>query len=122
MWEKGVNKRGMRLEQMQTILDQQLFGYSVTKVFWEDKVEWDGKQWLGDVKTKLWHPAEFWASDDERIDDGRLLLGIISLTNSFAWECSRRCQLTSYALERTSARCISKFIGLIGEFFFKVWE
>ncbi len=70
MWEKGVNKRGMRLEQMQTILDQQLFGYSVTKVFWEDKVEWDGKKWLGDVKTKLWHPAEFWASDDERIDDG----------------------------------------------------
>ncbi len=71
-WEKGINKRGMRLEQMQTILDQQLFGYSVTKVFWEDKVEWDEEQsqWLGDVKTKLWHPAEFWASDDERIDDG----------------------------------------------------
>ena len=70
MWEKGINKRGMRLEQMQTILDQQLFGYSVTKVFWEDKVKWDGQRWLGDVKTKLWHPAEFWASDDERIDDG----------------------------------------------------
>ncbi len=71
-WEKGLNKRGMRLEQMQTILDQQLFGYSITKVFWEDKVTWDEKQtkWLGDVKTKLWHPAEFWASDDEKIDDG----------------------------------------------------
>lgn len=71
-WEKGLNKRGMRLEQMQTILDQQLFGYSVTKVFWEDKVTWDEEKsaWLGDVKTKLWHPAEFWASDDERIDDG----------------------------------------------------
>lgn len=70
MWEKGVNKRGMRLEQMQTILDQQLFGYSVTKVFWEDKVKWEQTKWMGDVKTKLWHPAEFWASDDEKIDDG----------------------------------------------------
>jgi hypothetical protein len=72
MWEKGINKRGMRLEQMQTILDQQLFGYSVTKVFWEDKVTWEEQEgrWNGDVKTKLWHPAEFWASDDERIDDG----------------------------------------------------
>jgi hypothetical protein len=70
MWEKGLNGRGMRLEQMQTILDQQLFGYSVTKVFWKDKVTWDENRWLGDVKTKLWHPAEFWASDDEKIDEG----------------------------------------------------
>ncbi|MCK5020473.1 MAG: hypothetical protein KAS32_25780, partial [Candidatus Peribacteraceae bacterium] len=71
-WEKGLNGRGMRLEQMQTILDQQLFGYSVTKAFWEDKVTWDEQQlaWQGDVKTRLWHPAEFWASDDEKIDDG----------------------------------------------------
>lgn len=71
-WEKGLNGRGMRLEQMQTILDQQLFGYSITKVFWEDKVQWDEEQlaWNGDVKTKLWHPAEFWASDDECIDNG----------------------------------------------------
>lgn len=69
-WEKGLNRRGMRLEQMNTILDQQLFGYSVTKGFWEDKVNWTEEGWQGDIKTKLWHPAEFWASDDERIDDG----------------------------------------------------
>jgi hypothetical protein len=70
MWTKGINKRGMRLEQMQTILDQQLFGYSVTKAFWQDKLEWTDQGWQGDVKTKLWHPAEFWATDDELIDDG----------------------------------------------------
>lgn len=69
-WTKGLNKRGMRLEQMQTILDQQLFGYSVTKAFWQDKIEWTDDGWQGDVKTRLWHPAEFWATDDERIDDG----------------------------------------------------
>jgi hypothetical protein len=72
LWTKGLNGRGMRREQMQTILDQQLFGYSVTKTFWQDKDEWDVEQqaFIGNVKTRLWHPAEFWATDDERIDDG----------------------------------------------------
>ena len=27
-------------------------------------------EYQGDVKYRLWHPAHFWASDDEKIDDG----------------------------------------------------
>lgn len=71
-WQQGINNRGMRLEQMAAILDGKLFGYRVSKVYWEDKVRWNDqtKEWEGDVKYRLWHPANFWASDDEKIDDG----------------------------------------------------
>ena len=71
-WEKGLNKKGMRIAQIAAILDAQIFGYRVSKMFWQDKVEWDEEQqvWNGDVKYRLWHPAEFWASDDEFINDG----------------------------------------------------
>ncbi len=72
LWEKGVNKRGMRLEQIAAILDGKIFGFRVSKVYWQDKLAWDNKnkKWSGDVKHRLWHPAEFWTSDNERIDDG----------------------------------------------------
>ncbi len=71
-WEKGLNGAGMRLEQIYAILCGKIFGYRVSKIFWDEKVTWDDKQkkWLGDVKHKLWHPAEFWASDNEKIEDG----------------------------------------------------
>ena len=71
-WEQGFNKRGMRLDQIAAILDGKLFGYRVSKVFWEDKVKWneEAQEWEGDVKHKLWHPALFWASDEEHINDG----------------------------------------------------
>jgi hypothetical protein len=69
LWEKGVNTTGMRLEQIAAILDGKLFGYRVSKVFWEDKVEWDGEKWLGDVKYRLWHPTRFWALGEEKIED-----------------------------------------------------
>lgn len=71
-WQKGLNNRGMRQEQIAAILDGKIFGYRVSKVYWEDQVSWDDdeKEWVGDVRTRLWHPAHFWASDDERIDDG----------------------------------------------------
>lgn len=71
-WEQGLNKTGMKLEQVMAILCGKLFGYRVSKLFWEDKVRWDEKkqEWEGDVKYKLWHPANFWASDDEKINNG----------------------------------------------------
>jgi hypothetical protein len=71
-WEKGINKTGMRLEQIAALLDNKIFGYRVSKIYWEGNVEWDdqNKKWIGDVKHKLWHPAEFWASDEEKVDDG----------------------------------------------------
>jgi hypothetical protein len=71
-WEKGLNGRGMRLEQAKGILDAKLFGYRVSKVFWEPQCEWDDQQkrYMGDVRYKLWHPAEFWADGGEYIDDG----------------------------------------------------
>ena len=71
-WEKGLNKTGMRLEQIYAILCGKIFGYRVSKLYWDEKCYWDDnqKKWAGDVKHKLWHPAEFWASDDEKIEDG----------------------------------------------------
>jgi hypothetical protein len=72
LWEKGLNKCGMRLEQIYAIMDGKIFGYRISKIFWENKCYWDEKaqQWVGDVKHRLWHPAEFWASETEKIDDG----------------------------------------------------
>lgn len=71
-WQNGMNKHGMRLEQIAAIMDGKIFGYRVSKVFWEDQDSWDDekKEWKGEAKHRLWHPAQFWASDDERIDDG----------------------------------------------------
>jgi hypothetical protein len=71
-WKQGINNHGMRLEQIKAILDGKLFGYRVSKIYWEDKCYWDeeSQQWMGDVKHKLWHPAMFWADGDECIDEG----------------------------------------------------
>jgi hypothetical protein len=71
-WRNGINGTGMRLEQIYAILCAKIFGYCVSKVFWEDKCYWDGKQklWMGDLKHKLWHPALFWADGTDKIQDG----------------------------------------------------
>jgi len=74
IWEKGLRKGGMRLEQIKACLCGKIFGYRISKIYWEDKPDgaWDDtkKEWIGDVKHRLWHPAEFWASDREYIDEG----------------------------------------------------
>jgi hypothetical protein len=71
-WKQGINGHGMRLEQIKSIFDKKIFGYSVSRIYWEDKCYWDDqqKQWLGDPKHKLWHPSLFWADAEENIDDG----------------------------------------------------
>lgn len=71
-WEKGLNKHGMRIEQIYAIMVGKMFGYRISKIYWEPKVRWstEKRRWMGDVKHRLWHPAEFWASDTEKIDDG----------------------------------------------------
>ena len=43
-WQHGINNHGMRLEQINAILDGKLFGYRVSKIYWEDKCYWDEKQ------------------------------------------------------------------------------
>jgi hypothetical protein len=62
----------MRIEQLRAIMDGKLFGYRISKVFWEEKDAWSDKdgKWEGNVRHKLWHPALFWADGDEKIDDG----------------------------------------------------
>lgn len=73
LWESRLN---MRLNQIAAILDGKLFGIRISKVYWENQVEWDDekKQWTGDVKYKLWHPASFWASPNaETIDEAEAL-------------------------------------------------
>lgn len=71
-WERNINGTGMRLEQIRQIMDKKIFGYSVSKWYWDNTCYWDDKQktWVGDVKYRLWHPAEFWASNEEKIDEG----------------------------------------------------
>jgi hypothetical protein len=71
-WKQGINNHGMRLEQIRSILDKKIYGYSVSKIYWEEKCYWDeaAQQWMGDVKHKLWHPTFFWADSDENVDDG----------------------------------------------------
>lgn len=73
-WEVGLNGTGMRLEVLRLILDQKIFGYAVTKVFYEPQPlrSWNEqtRQYEGKIGHTLWHPAEFWASDNEKVDDG----------------------------------------------------
>lgn len=72
LWEKGINGHGMRPEQIASTLDKKLYGYSVSKIMWEDRDLWldEKKQWQGDVKFRLWKPERFWALGQEKIDDG----------------------------------------------------
>ena len=62
----------MRLNQIAAIFCGKIFGYRVSKVYWEDKLKWNDqtKQWEGDIQYKLWQPAFFWADGEETIDDG----------------------------------------------------
>jgi hypothetical protein len=74
LWEKGLHREGMRIQQIRACLCGKIFGYRISKIFWEEKPDnaWDDKlkKWRGDVRHRLWHPAEFWASDNEYIDEG----------------------------------------------------
>ena len=74
IWEKGLHHEGMRIQQIRACMVGKLFGYRVSKVFWEDKPDgaWDEEkqEWNGDVRQRIWHPGEFWASDKEYIQDG----------------------------------------------------
>jgi len=71
-WEVSLHPKGMRIEQLRAILDGKLHGYRVSKMVWDPKVKWDKKQrrWQGEVRHRLWNPANFWASDKEYINDG----------------------------------------------------
>jgi len=71
-WEKGLCERGMRIEQLYAMLCGKLFGYRISKIYWEPRFQWDdtNKTWTGDVRHRLWHPAEFWSSETEFINEG----------------------------------------------------
>ncbi|MGI6140061.1 MAG: portal protein [Candidatus Hydrogenedentales bacterium] len=73
LWQKPLN---MRLNHIAAMLDSKLWGYRVSKIYWDNKVEWDDRQkkWIGDVRYKLWHPACFWASPEaESIDEAEAI-------------------------------------------------
>lgn len=71
-WKKGLHPNGMRVEQLKAILDGKLCGYRVSKIYWEQKVKWvqERRRWEGEVRHRLWPPSQFWASDNEYINDG----------------------------------------------------
>jgi len=76
LWSRGINGHGMLLEHLKTLLDKKLWGYSVSKVFWEPRVTWDEKtrQWQGEAKYKLWHPALFWMDPNaETVEEAQSL-------------------------------------------------
>lgn len=77
-WSKiGVNalhQNGMRTEQVKAILCGKLYGYRVSKIYWDERAYWNSDtfppRWEGEVKHRLWRPSLFWASDAEYINDG----------------------------------------------------
>jgi hypothetical protein len=72
-WEQLLN---MREDVIYALLDSSVFGYSVGKICWQERVKWDeqNKKWLGDVKHQIVHPANFWADPTAtRIKDARNL-------------------------------------------------
>lgn len=72
MWQQGLNREGMEIEQLKAILCGKLFGYRVFKLYWEPRDEWDDreKRWQGEVKGRLWKPMLFWSTGEESIQDG----------------------------------------------------
>lgn len=76
LWQNGMTYRkdgtGMKLETIAMLLDQKLFGYCVSKILWDENVDYDDEtgEDIGDVRHKLWHPALFWADDDEFVQNG----------------------------------------------------
>ena len=74
LWENGLSERGMRLDQVYAIVIGKIWGYRISKVFWEPKPDggWDDtrKQWIGQCRHRLWHPAEFWSGENEFINEG----------------------------------------------------
>jgi len=71
-WDTGLKQGGMRRENIKCLLCGKLYGYWISKIYWDRKITWSSeqRQWLGDVKHRLWHPAFFWASDKEYINEG----------------------------------------------------
>lgn len=73
-WKNSLHQHGMRIEQLRAILQGKLYGYRISKLLWQPKAEWNDKtmppQWDGEVRHRLWHPAQFWASDKEYVNDG----------------------------------------------------
>ena len=59
-WEQTLN---MREDVIYALLDASVFGYAVGKVHWEGRTQWDEtqKKWVGDIRHRLVHPANFWA-------------------------------------------------------------
>lgn len=72
LWDRGLSRKGMRIEQLHAILCGKLHGYRVFKLYWEDRVRWDAqaRKWVGDVRGRLWNPSLFWATGDQDINDG----------------------------------------------------
>jgi hypothetical protein len=70
-WKKGLTGRDMRVDQIEAIFDGKIYGYRVSKIYWEDQVRWDDteKRWEGNVRYRLWKPNQFWAVAEEKIDD-----------------------------------------------------
>lgn len=77
-WSKtgkcALHQNGMRIEQLKAILCGKLYGYRVSKILWDEKINWNDQvfppKWEGEVKHRLWRPSQFWASDTEYINDG----------------------------------------------------
>ena len=75
LWNLGINDgEGMRLQQVMAIFCGKVYGYRISKVFWEERPlrGWDdkNKRWTGQIRHRLWHPTQFWASDKEKIQEG----------------------------------------------------
>ena len=70
-WQEGLR---MRLHQLAAIFCGKIFGYRVSKFYWNPKPRhgWDKTQkiWNGDVEHRLWNPVFFWADGEESVEEG----------------------------------------------------
>lgn len=73
-WDNTLHEDGMDIQQLKAILDRKLYGYSVSKILWENRPRggWNEKErrWEGEARYALLLPSTFWASDNENINDG----------------------------------------------------
>lgn len=78
LWESPY-ELNMRLKLIKGLLDAGIFGYMVSKVYWEEKPKngWDNKskKYIGKIEQRFIHPGTFWTDPSAEIVDEAENLG-----------------------------------------------
>jgi len=70
---------GMKEQQLMAVLCGKIYGYRVSKYFWEDRDTYDDSEgvhkWVGEIKHRLIKPTTFWTDPDAEMIDEAASLG-----------------------------------------------